>query len=161
MGIHLHGMALIDAGRVAEGMALLDEAMASAIAGELGTFFTGVVYCNVIAACLEVSDVGRLGEWNDAAGQRRPSLARTSSASSHSPGWPCSASPRASRTPPCSRCAWWSPTSGPAGRGGHSAGTTCTYVRRPAREVGPTTSSGRRPGHHAVPADWRPRRAGQ
>ena len=44
MGIHLHGIALIDAGRVAEGMALLDEAMTSVVAGELGTFFTGVVY---------------------------------------------------------------------------------------------------------------------
>jgi DNA-binding CsgD family transcriptional regulator len=74
LGIHLHGLALLDAGRVAEGMALLDEAMASAVAGELGTFFTGVVYCNVIAACLEVSDVGRLGEWNEAAKQWCESL---------------------------------------------------------------------------------------
>jgi DNA-binding CsgD family transcriptional regulator len=74
MGIHLHGLALINAGRVAEGMALLDEAMTSVVAGELGTFFTGVVYCNVIAACLEVSDVGRLGEWNDAARQWCESL---------------------------------------------------------------------------------------
>jgi tetratricopeptide (TPR) repeat protein len=74
MGIHLHGLALIDAGRMAEGMALLDEAMASVVAGELGTFFTGVVYCDVIAACLEVSDVGRLGEWNEAARQWCESL---------------------------------------------------------------------------------------
>jgi ATP/maltotriose-dependent transcriptional regulator MalT len=74
MGIHLHGLALIDAGRIAEGMALLDEAMASVVAGELSTFYTGAVYCNVIAACLEVSDVGRLGEWNDAARQWCESL---------------------------------------------------------------------------------------
>jgi DNA-binding CsgD family transcriptional regulator len=74
MGIHLHGLALIDAGRIAEGMALLDEAMTSVVAGELGTFYTGVVYCDVIAACLEVSDVGRLGEWNDAARQWCESL---------------------------------------------------------------------------------------
>jgi DNA-binding CsgD family transcriptional regulator len=74
MGIHLHGLGLIDAGRVAEGMALLDEAMTSVVAGELGTFYTGVVYCNVIAACLEVSDVGRLGEWNEAARQWCESL---------------------------------------------------------------------------------------
>jgi DNA-binding NarL/FixJ family response regulator len=74
MGIHLQGLALIDAGRVAEGMALLDEAMTSVVAGELGTFYTGVVYCNVIAACLEVSDVGRLGEWNEAARQWCESL---------------------------------------------------------------------------------------
>jgi ATP/maltotriose-dependent transcriptional regulator MalT len=74
MGIHLHGLALIDAGRVAEGMALLGEAMTAVVAGELGTFFTGVVYCNAIAACLEVGDVGRLGEWNDAARQWCESL---------------------------------------------------------------------------------------
>jgi hypothetical protein len=74
MGIHLHGLALIDAGGVAEGMALLDEAMTSVVAGELGSFYTGVVYCNVIAACLEVSDVGRLGEWNEAARQWCESL---------------------------------------------------------------------------------------
>ena len=74
MAIHLHGLGLIDAGRVAEGMALLDEAMTSVVAGELGTFYTGVVYCDVIAACLEVSDVGRLGEWNDAARQWCESL---------------------------------------------------------------------------------------
>ena len=74
MGIHLHGLGLIDDGRVAEGMALLDEAMTSAVAGELGTFVTGVVYCDVIAACLEVSDVGRLGEWTEAARQWCDSL---------------------------------------------------------------------------------------
>jgi DNA-binding CsgD family transcriptional regulator len=74
MGIHLQGLALIDAGRVAEGMALLDEAMTSVVAGELGTYFTGVVYCNVIGACLAVSDVGRLGEWNEAARQWCESL---------------------------------------------------------------------------------------
>jgi DNA-binding CsgD family transcriptional regulator len=74
MGIHLHGLGLIDDGRVAEGMALLDEAMTSAVAGELGTFFTGVVYCDVIAACLAVSDVGRLGEWTEAARQWCDSL---------------------------------------------------------------------------------------
>jgi DNA-binding CsgD family transcriptional regulator len=74
VGIHLHGLGLIDAGRVAEGMALLDEAMTSVVAGELGTFYTGVVYCDVIAACLEVSDVGRLGEWNEAARQWCESL---------------------------------------------------------------------------------------
>jgi DNA-binding CsgD family transcriptional regulator len=74
MGVHLQGLVLIDAGRVAEGMALLDEAMTSVVAGELGSYYTGVVYCNVIAACLEVSDVGRLGEWNEAARQWCESL---------------------------------------------------------------------------------------
>jgi DNA-binding CsgD family transcriptional regulator len=67
MGVNLKGQALIDAGRVAEGLALLDEAMTSVVAGELGPFYTGVVYCQVIEACLQLSDVARLREWNEAA----------------------------------------------------------------------------------------------
>ena len=47
---------LIDRGEVAEGLALLDEAMTSVVAGELSTYFTGIVYCNVIEACLELGD---------------------------------------------------------------------------------------------------------
>src|SRR5919109_2146645 len=67
MGVNLQGLALIDAGRVREGLALLDEAMTSVVAGELGPFYTGVVYCQVIEACLQLSDVARLREWNEAA----------------------------------------------------------------------------------------------
>jgi len=67
MGIHAQGLALVAAGRVAEGMALLDEAMTSVVAGELSRYFTGAIYCNVMAACLEVGDLGRAGEWSEAA----------------------------------------------------------------------------------------------
>jgi len=67
MGIHGQGLALVAAGRVADGMALLDEAMTSVVAGELSRYFTGAVYCNVLAACLELGDLGRAGEWSEAA----------------------------------------------------------------------------------------------
>jgi DNA-binding CsgD family transcriptional regulator len=67
MGIHQQGLARIAAGRVAEGMALLDEAMTAVVARELGSFYTGVIYCNVLAACLELNDLERAGEWNEAA----------------------------------------------------------------------------------------------
>jgi ATP/maltotriose-dependent transcriptional regulator MalT len=67
MGIHVQGTVLIAAGRVPEGLALLDEAMTSVVAGELTTRFTGVIYCNVLGACLELGDLGRAGEWNEAA----------------------------------------------------------------------------------------------
>jgi ATP/maltotriose-dependent transcriptional regulator MalT len=67
IGIHLQGLVRISAGRVAEGMALLDEAMTSVVAGELTPYFTGVVYCNVLGTCLELGDLGRAGEWNKAA----------------------------------------------------------------------------------------------
>jgi DNA-binding CsgD family transcriptional regulator len=60
-------MGRISAGRVAEGMALFDEAMTSVVAGELSPYFTGVIYCNVLGTCLEVGDLARAGEWNKAA----------------------------------------------------------------------------------------------
>ncbi|HET9249695.1 MAG TPA: LuxR C-terminal-related transcriptional regulator [Actinomycetota bacterium] len=67
MATHTRGLILIATGDIAAGVALLDEAMTSVVAGELSPFFTGIVYCNVIGACLELADVGRAGEWSDAA----------------------------------------------------------------------------------------------
>jgi DNA-binding CsgD family transcriptional regulator/predicted negative regulator of RcsB-dependent stress response len=66
MSIHIEGLALINRGRIDDGVALLDEAMALVIAGELDPFFTGIVYCAVISACLELNDLGRAAEWSDA-----------------------------------------------------------------------------------------------
>src|SRR5262245_62764590 len=48
MAIHTHGMILIAVGRIPEGVAMLDEAMKSVIAGELADYFTGAVYWDVI-----------------------------------------------------------------------------------------------------------------
>jgi DNA-binding NarL/FixJ family response regulator len=48
-------------------MSLLDEAMASVIAGEVSSLFTGVIYCSVLDTCLDLTDLGRAGEWNEAA----------------------------------------------------------------------------------------------
>ncbi len=67
MAIHSQGLALIATGRVPEGFALLDEAMAAVVAGDLSPYFTGVIYCAVISACLELGDVRRAGEWSEAA----------------------------------------------------------------------------------------------
>jgi ATP/maltotriose-dependent transcriptional regulator MalT len=66
MGIHTEGLLLIARGDIADGLALLDEAMTSVVAGELSSFFTGIVYCNVIAACLELADLRRAHEWSEA-----------------------------------------------------------------------------------------------
>ncbi len=61
------GRARIRQGRVAEGMALLDEAMVAVIAGELTSpMFTGLIYCSVIDACREVYDLGRARQWTAA-----------------------------------------------------------------------------------------------
>jgi len=67
MAIHSEGLALVALGRIPEGVALLDEAMAAVVAGELSPYFTGVIYCSVISACLELGDLRRAGEWNEAA----------------------------------------------------------------------------------------------
>ena len=67
MAIHMRGLILISQGRVPEGVALLDEAMTSVVAGELSDYFTGAIYCNVIGACLEIADVRRAGDWGEAA----------------------------------------------------------------------------------------------
>jgi DNA-binding CsgD family transcriptional regulator len=67
MGVHVEGLALLTSGDLAEGMALLDEAMTSVVAGELTPYTTGIVYCNVLEACLRAADLGRAREWNEAA----------------------------------------------------------------------------------------------
>ena len=67
VAIHIEGLSYIASGKVAEGLALLDEAMTSVLAGELSPFFTGIIYCDVIEACLQLGDVARAGEWSEAA----------------------------------------------------------------------------------------------
>ncbi len=67
MGLHVEGLARLASGDLTEGMALLDEAMTSVVAGELTPYTTGIVYCNVLEACLRAADLGRAREWNDAA----------------------------------------------------------------------------------------------
>ncbi len=62
------GAALVQSGRCADGTALLDEAMAAALAGE-GERLHTVVYvsCNVIGACAEMAEAQRAREWIHAA----------------------------------------------------------------------------------------------
>ena len=67
MSIHTVGMAMIAAGEVPQGLRLLDEAMTSVLANELDAYLTGIVYCNVIGACLEIEDLQRASEWSAAA----------------------------------------------------------------------------------------------
>ena len=67
LAIHTEGLSRIAAGEISVGIGLLDEAMTSVVAGELSAFFTGVVYCNVIEACLGLADIRRADEWSQAA----------------------------------------------------------------------------------------------
>jgi DNA-binding NarL/FixJ family response regulator len=60
------GQALIAMGRVAEGIAVLDEVMVGVTGGEASPIVTGLVYCGVIAACMETFDPRRAKEWTAA-----------------------------------------------------------------------------------------------
>ncbi len=63
LAVHMQGSVLVKCGRVGEGLALLDEAMVTAIAGELSPIATGIVYCGVILACEEIYELRRAQEW--------------------------------------------------------------------------------------------------
>ena len=63
LAIHAQGHMLVLAGRVPEGMPLLDEAMVTVTTAELSPFVIGIVYCGVILACQEGFEVGRAREW--------------------------------------------------------------------------------------------------
>jgi ATP/maltotriose-dependent transcriptional regulator MalT len=63
LAIHAQGHMLVLAGRVPEGLALLDEAMVTVTTNELSPFVVGIVYCGVILACQEGFEVARAREW--------------------------------------------------------------------------------------------------
>ena len=60
------GRCLIYRGEIAEGMALLDEAMVAVTAHEVSPAAVGDLYCTVIEGCQEVFDVRRAQEWTAA-----------------------------------------------------------------------------------------------
>jgi class 3 adenylate cyclase len=61
------GRTLVKTGEVEEGLALLDEATAAAVCGELRPHATGLVYCMTISSCHDVGDYRRAAEWTEAA----------------------------------------------------------------------------------------------
>ena len=76
---HGRGRALIRLGRIAEGVARLDEAMAAVMAGEVSPALAGDVYCSVLEGCQETFDVRRAYEWTASLAQwcaAQPDLVR-------------------------------------------------------------------------------------
>jgi class 3 adenylate cyclase len=61
------GRTLIKLGRIDEGLALLDEASASAMCGDIRAHSAGLVYCITISSCQDVGDYRRAAEWTEAA----------------------------------------------------------------------------------------------
>jgi len=68
-GLHLQGQSLVRYGRVAEGLALIDEAMATAVSGQLGPLAATHMYCYMLTVCMFLADYRRAAEWSDAAGR--------------------------------------------------------------------------------------------
>ena len=67
LGLNRQGHALVLLGEVEDGLALIEEATVPAVAGELDTYTTFVVYCATVGVCRELADYGRAGEWAQAA----------------------------------------------------------------------------------------------
>ena len=56
-----------EAGEIDKGLALLDEATASAMCGDLRAHSAGLVYCITISSCQDVGDYRRAAEWTEVA----------------------------------------------------------------------------------------------
>lgn len=67
IGLVGEGRARLKRGEVAEGMALLDEAMVGALSDRLHPVWAGAVYCHLMDACHELAELRRAGEWTEAA----------------------------------------------------------------------------------------------
>ena len=66
LGVFFEGRALVKQARVAEGLALLDEAMLAALSDDLKPMWTGAIYCGLLDACHELVDHRRAREWTEA-----------------------------------------------------------------------------------------------
>jgi ATP/maltotriose-dependent transcriptional regulator MalT len=65
-GLMCQGRLMIYAGRVPEGLTILDEAMIGISAREVSPIIAGMVYCAMIEGCQEVSDFTRAASWTSA-----------------------------------------------------------------------------------------------
>jgi DNA-binding CsgD family transcriptional regulator len=63
LGRSFEGRAIIRQGQLAEGLPFLDEAMVAATSDNLSPVVTGLIYCDVIAACQQTYALDRAREW--------------------------------------------------------------------------------------------------
>lgn len=63
LGLGGQGRIAIRGGRVAEGLALLDESMSVLLAGGHSPIAFGHVYCTAIEGCQQIAELGRVSEW--------------------------------------------------------------------------------------------------
>lgn len=67
LGLQDKGRVLVARGDVADGLALLDEAVVAAVGGELAPYQTAMVYCNATVASQDVADYRRAAQFSEAA----------------------------------------------------------------------------------------------
>ena len=67
LAIQDRGRVLVATGHVADGMALIDDAMTFATAGQLTPKTAGRTFCNMLTACERLGDYGRATEWQETA----------------------------------------------------------------------------------------------
>ena len=60
------GKALLELGRIEEGLALCDECLLSACKRELSPICTGLVFCSVITSCYQTFAFDRVRQWTEA-----------------------------------------------------------------------------------------------
>lgn len=65
LGVLGQGRVALRQGNLDEGMAQLDEAMVAAVSDELDPSWSGNIYCHLMAACFEIADLRRAGEWTE------------------------------------------------------------------------------------------------
>lgn len=65
LGLLGKGRVLVRTGDVAAGMPCLDQAMLAAVSDDLDPAWAGNIYCHLIAACYEIGDLRRAGEWTE------------------------------------------------------------------------------------------------
>lgn len=65
LGLSSQGRLLLYAGRVSEGLALLDEAMLALTTSDVSPVTAGQVYCSMIEGCQEISDFARVTQWTE------------------------------------------------------------------------------------------------
>ena len=74
MGMSMQGVLRTQTGDAAGGLALIDEALVSAFAGELGPFASAEVFCEMLVASIDAGDFQRAAEWLDTADRAERTL---------------------------------------------------------------------------------------
>lgn len=65
--LHDQGQIFVAAGEVEKGTALVDEAMTSAMSGELNPITVGLLCCRTLSVCQSLADFNRAREWSEVA----------------------------------------------------------------------------------------------